>query len=51
MQDGRAGMAAVVMAPNIDLAGLGQHLSKHLPVYAVPVFLRALPQYVQGTRR
>lgn len=51
LQDGRAGMAAVVMAPNIDLAGLGQHLSKHLPPYAVPVFLRALPQYVKGRRR
>ena len=40
-------MAAVVMSPTTDLAGLGQHASKNLPPYAVPVFLRALPQYVR----
>ena len=39
-------MAAVVMAPTTDLVALGQHAAKHLPSYAVPVFLRALPQYV-----
>jgi fatty-acyl-CoA synthase len=44
-QDGRAGMAAVVMAPKTDLAALGQHVARALPPYAVPVFLRALPQY------
>ncbi|MCA9774611.1 MAG: AMP-binding protein [Myxococcales bacterium] len=39
---GRAGMAAVVPADgrNLDLDGLLAHLSRELPDYAVPVFLR-----------
>ena len=46
LQDGRAGMAAVVMAPTTDLVALGKHAANVLPSYAVPIFLRALPQYV-----
>jgi fatty-acyl-CoA synthase len=36
--DGRAGMAAIVGAP--DLAALHAHLADRLPAYARPVFLR-----------
>ena len=39
-------MAAVVMAPTTDLVALGKHAANVLPSYAVPIFLRALPQYV-----
>lgn len=38
--DGRAGMAAVVADPDLDLAGLAAHLARQLPAYAVPLFLR-----------
>jgi fatty-acyl-CoA synthase len=39
-RDGRAGMAAVVAKPNLDLATLREQLVKRLPDYARPVFLR-----------
>lgn len=39
-------MAAVVMAPTTDLVALGKHAANVLPSYAIPIFLRALPQYV-----
>lgn len=39
-KDGRAGMAAVVVDGNLDLAALRQHLNAHLPEYARPLFLR-----------
>jgi len=42
--DGRAGMAAMVLDDNIDLKGLAAHAIKDLPSYAVPVFLRKLPE-------
>jgi len=42
--DGRAGMAAMVLDDNIDLKGLATHAIKDLPSYAVPVFLRKLPE-------
>ena len=38
--DGRAGMAAVVTDPELDLAAFRTHLVKCLPDYARPVFLR-----------
>jgi fatty-acyl-CoA synthase len=38
--DGRAGMAAIVCDPRLDLAGLRAHLQKCLPDYARPLFLR-----------
>ncbi|MCX8254211.1 AMP-dependent synthetase and ligase [Beijerinckiaceae bacterium RH AL1] len=38
--DGRAGMAALVAAPDLDLDALHAHLAARLPRYACPVFLR-----------
>jgi fatty-acyl-CoA synthase len=38
--DGRAGMAAVVIRDNLDVTALREHLARHLPEYARPVFLR-----------
>jgi fatty-acyl-CoA synthase len=38
--DGRAGMAALVVESDFDLANLAVHLFTALPVYARPVFLR-----------
>jgi fatty-acyl-CoA synthase len=40
--DGAAGMAAVVVDPSFDLALLHKHVSKGLPPFARPVFLRLL---------
>src|SRR5207247_6272868 len=39
-KDGRAGMAALVVEGNLDLAALRAHLVAHLPEYARPLFLR-----------
>jgi fatty-acyl-CoA synthase len=39
-QDGRAGMAALTPKAGIDPAAVYAHLTKHLPAYARPVFLR-----------
>ncbi|MEM8920437.1 MAG: AMP-binding protein, partial [Pseudomonadota bacterium] len=38
--DGRAGMAAVTVAGELDLPGLHAHLQRELPSYARPLFLR-----------
>ena len=38
--DGRAGMAAIVAADDLDLAALHAHVAARLPRYARPVFLR-----------
>ncbi|MGA2057272.1 MAG: long-chain-acyl-CoA synthetase [Bradyrhizobium sp.] len=38
--DGRAGMAAVVIDASFDLAEFSDHLSRRLPAYACPVFVR-----------
>lgn len=38
--DGRAGMAAIVPGAGFDLAQLRQHLAKHLPEHARPLFVR-----------
>ena len=48
--DGRAGMAAIVVAPGFDLTAFGGHLAARLPDYAQPVFLRIVPALdVTGT--
>jgi fatty-acyl-CoA synthase len=39
-RDGRAGMAAIVAKPTLNLASLREHLANRLPDYARPVFLR-----------
>jgi fatty-acyl-CoA synthase len=38
--DGRAGMTALVIGPDFDLAAFAAHLTGRLPVYAHPVFVR-----------
>jgi fatty-acyl-CoA synthase len=38
--DGRAGMAALVVDQSFDLGIFAKHLSRRLPVYALPVFVR-----------
>jgi fatty-acyl-CoA synthase len=49
-QDGRAGMAALVVAPTFDPALLGERLKASLPAYARPVFLRLRPEMeITGT--
>ena len=40
--DGRAGMAALVAGPELDLATLRRYLAARLPDYARPVFLRLI---------
>jgi fatty-acyl-CoA synthase len=48
--DGRAGMAAIVTAGQLDLAKLHAHLAANLPEYARPLFLRIQTQIdVTGT--
>jgi len=41
--DGRAGMAALVVAPGFDLARFRRELDERLPDYARPVFVRLVP--------
>jgi acyl-CoA synthetase (AMP-forming)/AMP-acid ligase II len=45
-KDGRACLAAVTLKPGaeLDVASLLQTAKRHLPAYAVPVFVRVLPQ-------
>lgn len=40
--DGKAGMAALIAGPELDLARLPAYLEKNLPAYARPVFIRLL---------
>jgi fatty-acyl-CoA synthase len=40
--DGRAGMAAIVIENNFDFRTLAEHLSRRLPSYAQPLFLRIM---------
>jgi fatty-acyl-CoA synthase len=48
--EGRAGMAALVADPALDLAGLWAHVERNLAVYARPLFLRLQPELeVTGT--
>jgi fatty-acyl-CoA synthase len=39
-REGRAGMAAIVCDPDLDLVALRAYLAAHLPDYARPMFLR-----------
>jgi len=49
-QDGRAGMAALVVAPGFDPTSLGGLLVHSLPQYARPIFLRLRPELeITGT--
>jgi fatty-acyl-CoA synthase len=50
-RDGRAGMAAVVTDGRpLDMIALRQHIERHLPEYARPVFIRVQPEIeVTGT--
>jgi fatty-acyl-CoA synthase len=49
-QDGRAGMAALVVAPNFNPVLLNDKLKQNLPAYARPVFLRLKPEMeITGT--
>ncbi len=49
-QDGRAGMASLVVDPSFDPTLLGVRLKDNLPAYARPVFLRMQPEMeVTGT--
>ena len=51
-EDGRAGMAAIVLEPGaeLDAAAFYAHASRHLPRYALPAFLRLVPEMeVTGT--
>jgi fatty-acyl-CoA synthase len=49
-QDGRAGMAALIVAPTFDPVLLGEILKGSLPAYARPVFLRLQPEMeITGT--
>ena len=41
--DGRAGMAALVVKPGFESAGLLEHLDSRLPRYAHPLFIRLCP--------
>jgi len=41
--DGRAGMAALAVSGDFDLAALRQRISERLPPYARPVFVRIVP--------
>jgi fatty-acyl-CoA synthase len=47
-EDGRAGMAAVIVEDYFDLGGLPTFLAKHLPPYAHPIYLR-LRGFVETT--
>jgi fatty-acyl-CoA synthase len=38
--DGRAGMAAIVVADGFDFANFAAHLARRLPAYAQPLFVR-----------
>lgn len=41
--DGRAGMAALIVAPGFDLGGFREAVHRRLPAFARPLFLRLLP--------
>jgi fatty-acyl-CoA synthase len=47
-REGRAGMAALVVHGEIDLGGFRAYLTKHLPEYARPLFLR-IQQRIETT--
>ncbi|KAI8806388.1 hypothetical protein BJ742DRAFT_816696 [Cladochytrium replicatum] len=47
--DGRAGMAAIVISKEFDMSGFARHAAAHLPKYAVPLFIRILPEIPKTT--
>ena len=48
--DGRAGMAALVVADGFDVAGLSAKLAGNLAAYARPIFIRLRPEMeITGT--
>ncbi|PWR20628.1 long-chain-acyl-CoA synthetase [Zavarzinia compransoris] len=48
--DGRAGMASIVAADDLDLEAFDAHIAKALPAYAQPYFLRLQPEIeITGT--
>ena len=50
--DGRAGMAAIVLqnSTEIDMQKFYQYITKNLPGYACPKFLRIMPEmHITGT--
>jgi fatty-acyl-CoA synthase len=49
-QDGRAGMASLVVGPDFDLAAFAQAVDQRLAAYARPVFIRLQPEIeITGT--
>ena len=49
--EGKAGMAAITLNPNVqfgnkELQELYRHVSKQLPLYARPLFIRHIPEAV-----
>jgi fatty-acyl-CoA synthase len=42
--DGRAGMAGIVAGKGFDVAKFGDYVTRELPAYAQPLFLRLLPE-------
>lgn len=47
--DGKAGMAALVAGPELDLAALPAYLERQLPAYARPIFIRLLQHEMEIT--
>jgi acyl-CoA synthetase (AMP-forming)/AMP-acid ligase II len=45
--DGKAGMAAIIKDEDIslDISKLAEHLKKSLPKYAIPLFVRFVPDF------
>jgi len=41
--DGRAGMAGLVVGPEFDIKAFGEHVTRELPAFSQPVFVRILP--------
>ena len=41
--EGRAGMAGLVVGPEFDIKTFGEQVTRDLPPYAQPVFVRVLP--------
>jgi len=42
--DGKAGMAALVVGPEFEIAALAEYVDRELPVYARPIFVRLQPE-------
>lgn len=42
--EGKAGMAAITVDKKFNISGLKDHLARHLPAYAIPLFIRIQPK-------